>query len=155
MFMFGSTVEIPLSLSNSVVVQPTVWLGSSEGYIVDDVQYEKLRRAGLGIGLRRYALNKGQGFYLQTVASMYYISAESISHIESNDNSRKNGTTWIKVKGTIGELMFYIGAAHKWQNLSMFYEGGLGYGYDGTNTYQMGYMNRLVANFNLGVGIPL
>jgi len=156
MFMFTSTIEIPLSLSNSVIVQPAVWLGSSDGYINDDVEYEKLRRVGTGIGMRRYATDKGQGFYLQALASAYYLSAESISQRESEDEflDFQEITTWTKVKGWVGELIFYVGASHKWQNISLFYEGGLGFGYDGTNTYQMGYINRLVANFNMGIGLP-
>jgi len=157
MFMFSSTVEVPLSLRNSVVIQPTVWLGDSHGYIYDFVEYEKLKRAGGGIGMRHYAADKGEGFYLQAVASAYYLSAESISHKEAEDERLKipQITTWIKVKGLVGELMFYIGASQKWQNINMFYEGGLGFGYDGTETFQMGYLNRLVANFNFGIGIPL
>jgi len=156
MFMFTSTVEVPLSLSNSVIIQPTVWLGSSDGYIDDLVEYEKLRRVGTGIGMRHYAADKGQGFYLQALAGLYYFSAESISEKESEDEYRDflEITTWTKVKGWVGELIFYVGASHKWQNISLFYEGGLGFGYDGTDTYQMGYTNRLVANFNLGIGLP-
>jgi hypothetical protein len=158
MFMFSSTFEMPLDLSNSVVIQPVIWFGNSDGYIADVVEYEKLKRAGVGIGIRRYASNKGQGFYLQAIASAYYISAESISYKEDywEDDSwyLPKITTWVKVKGVIGELMFYIGSTHKWQNISLFYEGGLGFGYDGTDTFQMGYINRLATNFNLGVGIP-
>jgi hypothetical protein len=158
MFMFSSTYEMPLSLSNSVVIQPVVWLGTSDGYFDDVVEYEKLKRAGVGIGMRHYAADKGYGFYLQAVASAYYISAESISHKEDNweDGSYylPEVTTWIKVRGLVGELMFYVGVSHKWQSISLFYEGGLGFGYDGTDTFQMGYINRLAANFNLGVGIP-
>jgi len=157
MFMFSSTVEVPLSLRNSVVIQPTVWLGNSHGYIYDFVEYEKLKRTGGGIGMRHYAADKGEGFYLQAVAGAYYISAKSISHKEAEDERLKipQITTWIKVKGLVGELMFYIGASQKWQNINMFYEGGLGFGYDGTETFQIGYLNRLVANFNFGIGIPL
>jgi uncharacterized membrane protein len=140
MFMFNSTFEIPLNLSNSVVIQPAIWLGSSDEEILG-IEYEKLIRVGSGIGLRRYAVDKGYGFYLQIVAGAYYISAEKI-----ND--------WEKVKGAVGELMLYAGSAHKWQNVSFFYEFGMGFGYDGTETQQMGYINRLATSFNLGVGIP-
>jgi hypothetical protein len=159
MFMFSSTYEMPLDLSNSVVIQPTVWLGSSDGFIANTVEYEKLKRIGGGIGIRHYAVDKGQGFYLQTVASAYYINAESISHKE--ENSSDDGwylydkiTTWTKVKGMVSELMFYIGVVHKWQNMNFSYEGGMGFGYDGTKTFQMGYINRLATNFNINVGIP-
>ncbi len=158
MFMFSSAVEIPLNLGNSVIVQPVVWLGSSNGYIsLDDVEYEKLVRIGSGIGMRRYAHNKGQGFYLQAIASAYYISAESISHKETPDDDysgREKIRSWIKVQGMIGDLILYVGAAHKWQNISFFYEGGAGFGYDGTDTYQIGYINKLVFSFNVGLGIP-
>jgi len=156
MFMFNSTVELPLSLSNSMVIQPAIWLGSSDGFILDAVEYEDLVRVGSGVGLRHYANNKGYGFYLQGIASIYYFQAESIQHKEDGDDNywRSKITTWKKVKGTVGELMFYIGAAHKWQNMSLSYEGGLGLGYDGTKTYQLGYINKLATNFNICVGIP-
>ncbi|MDR2582402.1 MAG: hypothetical protein LBC75_02860 [Fibromonadaceae bacterium] len=156
MFMFSSTIEKPLNLSNSVVIQPTIWLGNSDGYIGDAVEYEGLKRFGTGIGIRQYATSKGYGFYLQAMASAYYISASKLQYKEDNDDIW-NGyeiKSWTKVKGVVGELMFYVGAAHKWQNISFFYEGGLGFGYDGTETFQMGYINRLAANFNMGVGIP-
>lgn len=173
MFMFSATIEVPMSLSNSVIIQPTIWQGSSDGYIPDvvklvflskdEVKYENLRRKGGGIGLRHYVLDKGEGFYLQLISSAYYLSAGSISLKEDcegggclKDDSRTYSlSTWTKVKGWIGELMFYAGATHKWQSISLSYEGGLGFGYDGTETYQMGYANKLVANFNLSVGIPL
>jgi hypothetical protein len=162
LFMFSSTLEMPLSLSNSVIVQPSVWLGSSDGTLLD-VEYEKLRRIGIGIGMRRYVRDRGQGFYLSAVASVYYLSVKSLSAY-SEDNEYEDDyyyryyypekTTWKNVKGVLGDLIFYIGSAHKWQNIGFFYEGGLGFGYDGTHTYQLGYVNRLAANFNLGVGIP-
>jgi hypothetical protein len=161
MFMFSATVEVPLSLSNSVTVQPTIWLGSSNGYVLDLVKYEKLKKVGLGIGMRRYARDRGQGFYLQAIVSAYYISAESIeSKGELLDDDYYNAryeydtTTYINVKGMTGDLIFYIGSTHKWQNIAFFYEGGLGFGYDGTDTYQLGYINSLALNFNVGLGIP-
>jgi len=168
--MFNSTFEIPLNLSNSVIVQPAVWLGSSDGYITvfdDGVEYEKLIRVGSGIGMRRYVRDRSQGFYVQAIASLYYISAKSISSREEGyeenydcgyggcySNLDSKITIWKKVKGVTADLVFYIGAAHKWQNIGFFYEGGLGFGYDGTKTYQISYKNSLVASFNLGVGIP-
>jgi len=167
MFMFNSTVEIPLNLSNSVVVMPSAWLGNSDGYVevFDAVKYEKLIRIGSGIGMRRYARDRGQGFYLQAIASAYYISAKSLSHKENSPEEEEKGdssyiwepkiTTYKNIKGVVCDLIFYIGATHKWQNIGFFYEGGLGFGYDGTHTYQLGYINKLAASFNLGVGIPL
>jgi hypothetical protein len=175
MFMFSSTFEIPLSLNNSVVIQPAIWLGSSNGYIpnlnifnilqedLDEMEYKKLKRAGSGIGIRHYILDRGSGFYLQAIASAYYISAESISLKEFSgeyyDYDREiTITTWTKLKGVVGELMGYVGLAHKWQNINLSYEVGLGYGYDGTKddkkTKQLGYINSLATNFNICLGIP-
>jgi len=141
LFMLNSTIEVPLNLSSSVVFQPAVWLGSSNGDIFG-VEYEKLIRFGSGVGLRRYVADKGCGFYLQAVASAYYVSAKRIEH-------------WKKVNGAVTELMLYAGAAHKWQSVSFFYEGGMGFGYDGTETRQIGYDNRLTIALNIGIGLPL
>jgi len=157
MFMITSTIEKPLSLSNSVIIQPSVWYGSSDGYIADVVEYEDFTRLGVGIGMRRYAVNKGSGFYLQAIASAYYTFAERIQYREKNDNyyGGYGMKSWIIEKGIIlGELMLYIGSAHKWQNINIFYEGGLGLGYDGTNVFKIGYINKLATNFNFGIGIP-
>jgi len=166
MFMFTSTVEVPLSLSNSVIIQPSLWLGSSDGFIPDvvkviyfsddEVEYKKLKRVGTGIGLRNYVFNKGEGLFLSLVASTYYISAEKIQKRESDSDDYwgEKIKLWKKVEGRIGELMFYVGATHKWQNISLSYEAGLGFGYDGTETYQMGYANKLATNLNVIVGIP-
>jgi len=161
MLMFNATIEKPLSLSHSVIIQPVAWFGSSDGYISDIVKYEKLKRAGGGIGMRRYMFDKGYGFYLQAIASAYYFSADSIFYKKDNweddgweEIYSPNIKYWTKVKGMVGEVMFYAGAAHKWQNINLFYEGGLGFGYDWTHTFQVGYINRLAANFNIGVGLP-
>jgi len=156
MLMFTSTVEKPLSLSRSLIIQPTIWLGSSDGFIADVVEYENLKRLGGGIGIRQYATDKGSGFYLQAIAGVYYNSAKSLQYKEENDDYWGNYKikSWTEVKCVLGELMLYIGSAHKWQNISFFYEGGLGFGYDGTDTFKMGYINKLAANFNLGLGIP-
>jgi len=35
MLMFSSTIEMPMSLSNSVIIQPVVWLGTSDGYVTN------------------------------------------------------------------------------------------------------------------------
>jgi hypothetical protein len=168
MFMFSSTFEIPLNLNNSVVIQPVVWLGSSDEYIghinvfnifsddkFGEVEYKKLIRVGSGLGMRHYVLDRSSGFYFQAVASAYFISAESISYKEPEDeNWNREITTWTKVKGVVGELMLYTGLAHKWQNLSLSNEIGLGFGYDGTKTQQYGYINSLATNFNICLGIP-
>ncbi|GBU25830.1 hypothetical protein R83H12_02489 [Fibrobacteria bacterium R8-3-H12] len=154
MLMFASTIEKPLNLSKSVIIQPTIWLGSSDGYIHDVVEYEKLIKLGTGIGIRQYATDKGSGFYLQAIASAYYTSAESLQYKEENYWDGYKIKSWTKVKCVLGELMLYIGRAHKWQNISFFYEGGLGLGYDGTDTFKIGYINKLASNFNLGMGVP-
>jgi len=166
MFMFSSSFEIPLNLRNSIVVQPSVWFGSSDGHIPNitiflidndgsELQYEKLKRVGSGIGIRHYALDKGQGFYLQAMASAYYFSAKSVSSRTDGGYWDERETVWNKVDGFVGELMFYLGSTHKWQNVGFFYEVGLGFGYDDTKTQQLGYINRLATNFNIGIGIPL
>ncbi len=173
MLMFSSTVEMPMNLSNSVVIQPIVWLGSSDGYIPNvnviifnddegqnDLEYKGLVRVGSGIGLRHYILNKGKGFYLQAIVSAYYFSAKSISSREDVLDEEYDYyyttkiDTWTNVRGVVGEFMLYTGLSHKWENISLLYEIGLGFGYDGTKTRQMGYINRLATNFNLGIGIP-
>ncbi|MDR2582403.1 MAG: hypothetical protein LBC75_02865 [Fibromonadaceae bacterium] len=174
MFMFSSTIEKPLNLNNSVVIQPVVWLGSSDGYIpnvnvfnniisFDDreekLKYESLVRIGSGIGLRHYILNKAEGFYLQAIVSAYYFSAKSISSKEDDYDDYDYGYTptiniWTKVKGVVGEFMLYTGMVHKWENLSFLYEIGLGFGYDGTKTRQMGYINSLATNLNINIGMP-
>jgi len=160
MFLFTSTIENPLSLGNSIIIQPTMWFGSSDLYIAELVNYENLRRLGMGIGIRQYATDKGSGFYLQAMAGAYYTYAESISIKEYNGDEDKNKyplnkiTTWRKVRSVLSEVMLYIGSAHKWQNVSFFYEAGLGFGYDGTDTFKIGYFNKLATNFNLGIGIP-
>jgi len=170
LFMLNSTIEIPLSLSNSMIFQPTVWAGSSDGYvpILEELEYKNLIRAGSGIGIRRYARDRGQGFYLQAMLGIYYLSAKSLSYKEEDSYEEYDDdyyyyrtvwdpkvTTWKKVRGVVCDLVLYAGFAHKWQNINLFYEGGLGFGYDGTRTQQVGYNNKLVLSFNLGLGLPL
>jgi len=166
MLMFSSTVEMPMNLRNSVVIQPVVWLGSSDGYIPDfnifdvlsyeqsELEYKGLIRIGSGIGLRNYILNKGIGIYLQAIVSVYYFSAKRISYKERDDYDYLQPEIWTNVKGVVGELMLYTGLTRKWENISLLFELGLGFGYDATKTQQMGYINRLATNLNLSIGIP-
>jgi len=173
-FMFNATIEVPLNLSNAFIIQPAVWLGTSDGFFdninvfsvladeVGEVEYKKLNRFGTSIGMRHYVLNRASGFYLQAVAGAYYFSADSITYREPDYDDYDYGyyssssevTTWTKVKGMVAEFMLYTGMAHKWQNISLSYEIGLGFGFDGTDTHQLGYINSLATSFNICLGIP-
>ncbi|MDR2595248.1 MAG: hypothetical protein LBC87_10820 [Fibromonadaceae bacterium] len=62
------TVEIPFSLSNSLIIRPS-YLNWSR---VNDKIKAKAFRLGSDIGIRRYLAGKGEGLYLQGQMGIFY-----------------------------------------------------------------------------------
>ncbi|MDR2555505.1 MAG: hypothetical protein LBC64_08775 [Fibromonadaceae bacterium] len=116
-----STIEIPLSLYNAPIIRPSVW--NSPG----------LTRVGSDLGFRHYLAGKGEGMYLQPQVGLFYLSYLSAKDWsfdfdwddDKNDNifepKKKKGSLWY-------DGMLYLGRAYKFAYISIYSDGGIGYG---------------------------
>ena len=124
-----STVEVPLSLSYSLIIRPSYW------YNPDNI------RLGSDIGFRYYTSKKGKGFYLQGQMGMFYGSK-----VDCCEGEKENFTYF--------DIMVYIGISRKFSNFSIFSDFGFG-----NASKKDGYIfpsdNGLILDYNIGVGIPL
>ncbi|MCL2100546.1 MAG: hypothetical protein FWH22_02395 [Fibromonadales bacterium] len=140
-----STVEIPLSLSNSLIVRPSLRYRdrplNERGYLF---------RLGSDIGLRHFWFKKGEGLYLQAAFGAYYNN----SKIYSSTLGRQ-----FEKKGLITDLYGYLGYSWKFSGINIFADIGFGFSdfdvdgkpnidYEGTPS------NDPHPDFNIGIGIP-
>ena len=135
--MIYSTVKIPFNLSNSLIIQPSLWYGeSSKGDIF---------RLGSGIGFRHFVNGKGDGWYLQAMSSIHYYSKEELSDS-------------IYEKGFYADLLGYLGYSWKISVISMFLDTGIGFTTPVNRSSRefalgtLGYKRPLVFDMNLGMG---
>ena len=113
--MVYSTVEIPFSLYNALVVRPSLWVSvRDKNDVFDDVQ---LFRLGSDIGFRHYPAGRGEGLYLQAQTGFFYISIKDISEESEGD---KFGALWY-------DFMGYFGYTYKFAYMSIYSDTGLGY----------------------------
>jgi len=150
-YMIYLTFEIPLNLSNSLIIQPSLWYNKSvnKTYILDAHGLVfKLFRLGSGIGLRHFVKEIGKGLYLQAMSSVHYYSVE-----ESYNED---------LKGYYADLLGYLGYSWKFSRLSIFFDIGIiGIGtiYPTDNSSDnpsevitAGYTKPFTVDANLGIG---
>ena len=123
-----STVEVPLSLSYSLIIRPSYW------YNPDII------RLGSDIGIRYYTDKKSDGFYFQGQMGLFYCSYEI-------DYGKKENFTCFDIMG-------YFGLAKKIANFSMFFDFGIGFA-SKKDGYIFPSDDGRIFDFNIGVGIPL
>jgi hypothetical protein len=140
------TVEIPLSLSNSLIIQPSLWYSESSGHT--HIEYngkliDKMFRLGPGIGFRHFVNGKGDGLYLQAMNDIHYYSIK-----ELDESAYK--------KGFYADLLGYLGYSWKISGLSVFSDIGIGFIYPVNNSSReviIGFYRKpLTFDFNAGVG---
>ncbi|MDG5813969.1 hypothetical protein QA601_02680 [Chitinispirillales bacterium ANBcel5] len=119
---------------------------SPELNILNDAPLQFLALSGSG-GLRRYLGKPESGIYLQTKAHVTYLSIEE---------SDRFGNNKYDAKGVVFKLLGYIGVKGKWNRISIFADGGLGWAF-GSVKYS-GDSNALITSgrglgFDLNFGI--
>jgi len=131
---FYSTVEVPLSLSYSLIIKPSLWLTLNYGENVSEPNFFRL---GSDIGYRYYMSKEGEGLYLQGQTGIFYISDDR--------------PIWFDIMG-------YIGHSYKLNNgVKIFTDFGVGYS-------NIKYKDRVpfatensnfIFDINFGLGIPI
>jgi len=113
-FLLYLTGEIPLNEFNSLIVNPSMWVGGlGDG--------EEVFRLGSGIGIRHFVNGKTQGLYLQLMGNFHYFL-----NIKLRD--KIVGNEYISGSGSIADILGYIGYSMKFSRISLFSDFGLGYG---------------------------
>ena len=120
-----STIEIPSSLSNSLIIRPSLWY--IPGYN-NEINLRDAFRFGSDIGIRHFPSGKGEGLYLQAQSGIFYLSADNKSSL------------WFDVMG-------YIGYAKKYSGVRIFIDVGIGIGFVESR--------GLLGDVNLGIGFPI
>jgi len=151
-----STIEIPFSLSNSLIVRPSLFNNYTEF------------KLGSDIGFRNYSAGKGEGLYLQGQIGVFYYKrnvdtrscgcdiydtsceCSSVEVVTPSDNCfpvRFYGKSlWLDVMG-------YIGNSWKFSQVSLFFDVGFG-GVLGIRTKAKYVYLSGLPDLNIGVGIP-
>ncbi|MDR2595264.1 MAG: hypothetical protein LBC87_10900 [Fibromonadaceae bacterium] len=146
------TFEIPLSLSNSLIIQPSLWYVEGTWYYNKNeiVKVDKLLRLGSGIGFRHFVNGKGDGLYLQAMGNVNYYSIK-----ELNENIYNNKDFYYK-KGFYADLLGYLGYSWKYSFFSIFSDIGIGIIFPIDNpSYKAivgGYKKPFTFDMNLGIG---
>jgi len=144
--MLYLTGEIPLSESNSLIVNPSLFVGSYD----NDIDYFRI---GSGVGLRRFAGDNASGLYLQVMPSFQYMKlSQKIMDVEATASA------------VVLDILGYIGYAAKYSSISIFIDVGLGYAYrnvkgsiedDSEGLFSISAdASGLTFDVNLGIGIP-
>ena len=133
-----TTVEVPLSSSNSLIIRPSYWDGTNfvTSALIFGPTYEGIR-LGSDFGFRHYTDEKGKGFYLQGQIGLFHYNERYINRDYINEDYM-----WFDIMGYIG----YV-----WQSKArgrLFFGFGLGYANIGGHWYKTG-------DINLGVGFKI
>jgi len=143
--MIYSTVEVPFSLYNALIVKPNLWI-SMEGKneLFDEVD---LLRLGSDFGIRHYPAGRGEGFYLQGQLGLYYLSIEEMDNTVAAADRVKFKSFWY-------DFMGYLGWAYKFTYINVYSDTGLGYVCvsGGKSSFEYSGGCTLMWDVNLGIG---
>jgi len=151
------TVEIPLSLRYSLIIQPSLWYhknSSDNTYIVygedtNEKIVDKLFRLGSGIGVRHFVNGKGDGLYFQAMSSVHHYSIKE-------ENSLNSKGFYYK-KGYYADLLGYLGYSFSswvFPSLKIFSDIGIGTIFPTNNPSVVvgAYKKPFTFDMNLGMG---
>ncbi|MCL1956876.1 MAG: hypothetical protein FWF63_06100 [Fibromonadales bacterium] len=150
-----STVEIPFSLSNSLIVKPSLFNNYTEF------------RLGSDIGFRNYQTGNGEGLYLQGQIGVFYYKRNVDNRgcgCDLYDTSCECGIEVINPsdycfpvrfygKSLWLDVMGYIGNSWKFSQVSVFLDVGFG-GVLGIRTKAKYIYLSGLPDLNIGVGVP-
>jgi hypothetical protein len=140
------TVEIPFSLSNSLIIRPSLLKRS--GTERETGGYYDILRVGSDFGFRHYLLGelneRGDGLYIQGQVGIFYCKANYSDDYWGEWDFFSFGSgkaLWLDAMG-------YIGYSFKFSRISIFIDVGYGYG----TIWRTGHGE--LYDFNVGIGIP-
>lgn len=143
-----STIEIPFSLSNSLIIKPSFWIYNGpriDGWMWMN-ETREIYRFGGDIGMRHFLSGNGNGFYLQGQIGAFYYKGPIFYIFNSycdetcSDSSNYGTSLWLDAMG-------YLGYSWKDSKISMFADIGFGIAMAGTRL-------QFLPDINIGIGIP-
>ena len=132
-----TTVEVPLSLSNSLIIRPSLFYNSEYKFLY-------VGRLGSDIGFRHHPNKKTEGFYLQGQAGIFYMF-----DLDHYPNGKKQNFMYCDIIGYIGY------SAKSYSGVRMFIDFGIGIATEKMSMIPFAPESYLIRDFNLGIGIPL
>ncbi|MDR2593435.1 MAG: hypothetical protein LBC87_01510 [Fibromonadaceae bacterium] len=143
-----STMEIPINLSRSLIVKPSLLMEHNT-----DVD---LLKVGSDIGIRHYVQGKGEGWYFQEQMGIFYYK---------NENT-ENGDDVIYMpillfhptdtKGFLLDAMGYLGYSWKFSKWSVFADIGFGFAIEDKSIIDLKHFRLYpLPDFNLGIGFSI
>jgi len=136
------TVEVPLSLSYSLIIRPSYWYDGRSSFI----DFVPIDRKGSDIGIRFFPSEKGKDFYLQGQTGLFFCSDKDSYY------GKKENYMWFDVMG-------YIGYSAKFSNFRLFFDVGYGYSIKNTrklpNEFTIWRDNSAIPDINFGIGFAL
>jgi hypothetical protein len=151
-----STIEIPFSLSNSLIIKP--------GFLRDNTD-NKMFKLGSDIGMRHYLSGRGEGFYLQEQIGIFYYKTNhfddcSCDALPGEYECECSDTFFyllpfhaVPIKYLWFDAMGYLGYSWKFSYISIFIDVGIGVVL-GINDEQNSLYFSPLPDINIGVGIP-
>jgi hypothetical protein len=138
-----STIEIPIGLSNSLIVKPSLLRENT------DLVLFKL---GSDIGMRHYLFGKGEGLYLQEQIGIFYYSCDDVSEGDTFFSVLPHPA---RIRDLWLDAMGYLGYSLKFSKVSVFADIGFGVatGLKSVIDPKRFYLFPL-PDFNLGIGFP-
>ncbi|MDR2553899.1 MAG: hypothetical protein LBC64_00595 [Fibromonadaceae bacterium] len=137
-----STVEIPFSLSNSLIIRPSLLIGNYNDY--------NAFRLGSDIGFRHYLFGNGEGLYLQGQIGIFYNRRN-----DYYECSPANPMDIFPSKSLWLNPMGYVGYSLKYPYVSIFVDVGLGGAFGiNTKTGRFKSFDDPYLDFDIGIGIP-
>ena len=131
-FFLYATIEVPLSLSCSLIIKPSYWHNAPDGLLWPDY-FDKF---GSNIGIRFFPNKETNFFYLQGQAGLFCFSNKNEDYMNF-------------------DIMGYLGWVKKKSNFNMFCDIGMGFAPQKTNTMPFIMQASWIFDWNLGIGIPL
>ena len=147
-----STIEIPFSLSNSLIIKPSLLRENTDN---------KMFKLGSDIGMRHYLSRKGEGLYLQEQIGIFYYKTnhfDDCCDVLPGEYECECSDTFfymlpfhaVPIKYLWFDVMGYLGYSWKFSYISVFADAGVG--------IVLGINNSLhispLPDINIGVGIP-
>ncbi|MCL1956537.1 MAG: hypothetical protein FWF63_04380 [Fibromonadales bacterium] len=137
-----STIEIPSSLSNSLIIKPSLLREHTDLVLL---------KLGSDIGMRHYLFKKGKGLYLQEQVGVFYYKR---TYVADGGDTYFSILTFheTRIKGLWFDTMGYLGYSWKLSKVSIFTDIGFGV------AAGMNHKNINISplpDFNLGIGIPI
>jgi len=142
---FYATLEIPNSLSSSLIIQPSLLLFTDDYGDVSIISpggndFNTTFRLGTYVGVRFFPNKKSEGFYLQGLGGIFIHFGKSYEYGYYNEIEKRDYAFQFDIMG-------YLGYSLKYSGVRIFFDAGIGPGF-------IKDARGLRFDINMGIGFP-